>query len=234
MIPKPRLGIKPNFAYPLVRGLIGLWLMNENNGNKVFDLSGNNRIFSFLNSPIWSSGKFGNAILFDDGSSQGLDYNSAILTSAPITMACWFNIDDSSITSTLINIADTAGDDNALGIQAVSTSKIRLFIRSTIQTWVFSESTQNYNVDKWHFACGVFASSAHRLIYLDGIAGTPETTSCAPVDLDVTSIGYLNRATPTGYTSGKISHVMIWNRALSAGEIFQLYRDPFSMFEVDL
>ena len=50
---KPFRGIQINWAHPLARGLVGVWLMNEGTGNKIYDLSGNQHIGTFENTPTW-------------------------------------------------------------------------------------------------------------------------------------------------------------------------------------
>ena len=60
---------KPPLGWPLDydSGLVpeaGFWLMNEDSGNKVFDLSGNGNDGTFVGTaPSWTSGKFGSAVL---------------------------------------------------------------------------------------------------------------------------------------------------------------------------
>ena len=72
---KPPLGAKVNFSHPLAKGLVGLWLMNEGGGNKVYDLSGNENHGTLTNmdpATDWVGGKDGPAIDFD-GSDDYVD-----------------------------------------------------------------------------------------------------------------------------------------------------------------
>jgi len=236
MLLKPTRGSLLNKSHPLARGLVGYWLLNEGSGNKVFDLSGNRKNLDFYNSPIWSPGKFGSAILFDDGSSQFIGRSlvgTALPTAAPMTMICWFNSNDTTTNQVLMSIGDNGGNENmfALSARGDVDQTVRAVLRSTAQSWVYSASASTFSANTWHQAAAVFASSTSRTVYLDRVAGTPETTSCIPLGLDAIAIGRGERATPFGYMSGLISYAMIWNRALSASEIDLLYREPFCMFD---
>jgi len=238
MLPKPTRGSLFNKSHPLARGLVGYWLLSEGSGNKVFDLSGNGKSLDFYNSPIWTPGKCGSAILFDDGSSQYIGrslVDTAIPTAAPMTMICWFNSNDITANQVLMSIAVAgAGGLSVMGLQARGDvdQKARAFLRDEIQSWVYSASSDTFSANTWHQAVAVFASSTSRTVYLDGVAGTPETTSCTPAGLDTIEIGRGESSTPFGYMSGLISHAMLYNRVLSASEIALLYREPFCMFDM--
>ena len=67
---KPIRGSTLKRTHPLARGLVGGWLMNENGGNRVNDLSGNNNFGTFgagAAQPSWSIGKFGPAVTVTGG-----------------------------------------------------------------------------------------------------------------------------------------------------------------------
>lgn len=67
-------------------------------------------------------------------------------------------------------------------------------------------------------------------IYLNGVAGTPDTgaTTFGAGNIYIGAID--NSGTPAGFWNGLIDHVLIWKRTLSQSEIQWLYEEPFAMF----
>ena len=236
------LGVKPSYAtgfaqwpgqseYPqLWTGLVGAWAPFLGvTGGQVFDLSGNGYAMDFVNSPVWSPGNFGQSILFDDGLSQYLSYGAPIITGYPSTLIIWFNQDDDTIDCHLIGFADEATEATYHRIVAVGDSDGtgRLFGQINDGAGGFGSAiaSASWNINTWHQACFVALSEINRKIYLDGgneVTNTVDVTF--PAVFDNTTIGRLSRLTPTNYMSGKIGLAMIYNRALSAGEVALHYQ----------
>jgi len=63
------------------------------------------------------------ARLFDDAASQFLKNDSAVVTAAPLTMACWFNSDDATKSQYLMTLSHyeggATGDLFALRLAAI-------------------------------------------------------------------------------------------------------------------
>jgi len=80
--------------------------------------------------------------------------------------------------------------------------------------------------DVWNHVAAVFASSASRLAYLNGVAGTVNTTDVTPATTpDRTAIGVQIKSDGSrsnGATVEYLSEAAIWNVALTAAEILQL------------
>jgi hypothetical protein len=74
----------------------------------------------------------------------------------------------------------------------------------------------------WHHGAAVFASSTSRTPYLNGVAGSTETTSKVPASVNRISVGRLGRLAPIGYMDGNIAEAAIWNVALTQAEISAL------------
>ena len=160
---------------------------------------------------------------FDDAFSQYLEYGTAVVTSAPLTLAAWFNSDDSTKSQDLVCITDTAGDQNYFQLTANSATKVVAVARDSAPANT-ATTTTNWSVNTWHHACGVFESSTSRLAYLDGGGVGTNENNRTPAGLDVVSIGRLSRASATNYMSGRIAHAAIWNAALGADEVVSLAR----------
>jgi len=225
MILKPPKGAMLNRGHPYARGLVGLWLMNEGGGNTVADLSGNGGAGSFNGDVNWVGGKYGPALNFLGDA----DYVSAETPPGftdEITIIVSFRADVVE-EMVLIKIAD---------------AMLKLDNGGDIQWWPNVGSTV---VD---YAAGYVANRTYTIAithdrnniykwYVDGVLGKTDTTTQVAVDLvspDKVIIGNYNGAGGLWDFDGIIDYLPIYNRALPATDIMNLYRSPFCMFEVDL
>jgi len=229
---KPQRGyIKPIDGHLLARGLVACWLMNEGTGGKIFDVSGNELNLDFNNFPIWSPGKFGSSILFDDASNQYLEVNQAAVNGAPLTLLCWVYCNDLSQNTYVMYIADKDVTNNAFGIRLNADGAGSVQALSYAGTAAAALATVIMSANTWHQVCAVFVAPNDRRAYINGGNEGTNSSLLTPTGLDRTSIGRAGDSTPGYYMSGKVGFAMIWNRALSALEIAWLYREPFCMFE---
>lgn len=158
------------------------------------------------------------AALFDDAGDDSIQVASAILTGVPISMACWFNTNDISVTQSLMTITDASASDNfQLFIQATQ-EDVRA--RTRRDSNVQAASSAQYTADTWRHACAVFAAVDDRRAFLDGGNKGTESTSQVPINLDVTTLGALRIAdVVTQEVSGLMAEAAIWNVALSDDEV---------------
>lgn len=159
------------------------------------------------------------ARLFDDAQEEYLEIDQAVLSGAPLVMACKFKADTLGIHQALMNLSDK----DVSGAQAQS---IRLIIRDSnvltaqVQngsTYPYAQSSITVSVDTWHHACGLFVSAADRRILLEGGNKGTDTTDCTPVNLDRTNIGVIGDATRLFYLSGMIAEVAVWDLSAYPG-----------------
>jgi len=229
---------KPPPGWPLDydSGLVpeaGFWPMWEGSGNKVFDLSGNNNTGSLVADTHWVPGKFGSALSFD-GTGDYVDIDNPVL---------------GSVAMTIVVLARKAAYQQYAGLvvdyqAATPQKKFILGYENPENTLTFyvgdgtntdSHSIGGFTQDIWHQVCGVFDGGQGILnMYLDGVESTSSTTitniGATPNPISAYSaIGTYN--TTTYPFNGQIDHVLIYNRALSASEIAELYSKPFCMFK---
>ena len=160
------------------------------------------------------------ARLFDDGSNEYLELASAIMTVTPLSMACWFYSDDDTVTQALMGIGDgDAGTYDGFlivadGAFAGDPLDAIVLVNQTPFTAV---SSVGYSTNTWHHACGVFASSTSRTIYLDGGNSGTEVTLATPAGVDTTAIGRLP-GFAAWEVSGRVAEAAMWNVALTAAD----------------
>lgn len=172
------------------------------------------------------------ARLFNDASSQVLSTDSAAVTAAPLTMACWFNSDDITVLQVMMYIGDK--DVNNLqffylaAAGATANDPVR-FAAANGSAITNLHTTTGYTANTWYHACGVANSATSRDVYINGGSTANNTTSRVPSGIDRTSIGAGNDSTPANYMSGMIAEAAIWNTNLTAAEVALLAKgvSPF-------
>jgi len=243
---EPFRGARLNRSHPLARGLIACWPMNEGGGNTIYDLSGNYSIGSLIGNAKWSPGKFGSC---HDGDGDGdyIDFGDKDIFSfgngtsdLPFTLSIWAN-----------------GRTIANGVRAPLFCKsaeyfFASYTNNTLYGRISDNSAAAYHQrmvsslgtyapnDTWHHFVMTYDGSAAQAgikIYIDGIrrdssSGSGGTyvamenlTNSFTVGRRTTALGGLD-------FDGLLDSPMLFNRALSAVEVAQLYREPFCMFDL--
>jgi len=231
LLQKPLLGVPVNWSHPLARGLVGCWLMNEGGGDKIYDLSGNRNMGIFAAgsaSPTWKPGKFGGTLYF--GGDDYIDVSDSsslnnISTTGAISIVVSFRATDLSgtiirrLVSKLYTCFDffymCSGDTIQFDVNAAP------LVGSVLTANQVYHTVATYDKN---------AGDNNQKIYLNGLlnAQTTETNGLVAND-NVLRIGsYPTLARPH---IGDIDYIYLYNRALSAAEIAQLYREPFAMFD---
>ena len=167
-----------------------------------------------------------------NGSNQYLQVGSAVVTSAPLTMACWFNSDSTTVSHALLSITNSgvAGGITRFVLLASGTitgDPVRAIASDALNANGIADTTSGYSANTWHHAAGVFTSASSRSVYIDGGNSGTNTTSITPTLLDRTNIGvqFLQGAGGTGgvaFGDGRIAEVGVWNTDLTAAEIASL------------
>lgn len=235
---KPPLGVPINWGGPLARDLVACWLMNEDSGDKVYDLSGNGNIGYLLSDTKFAAGKFGSALSFamtGDAVNCGNCGDRCFADGYPITISAWIKpttLGDSNVGRIVDRGTSTLGPaflvypTNALAfIVDGATDLSRITSNSTIKLLVWQ-----HVVVTWDGS--VTAGNVH--IYVNGVETTYQTTTNGNllVDNAATNLYIGNNASSAGRGfNGLIDTLNIYNRALTVTEVQQLYTTPFRMFE---
>jgi len=237
-LPKPYRGVRLNQGHPFARGLVGAWLMNERIGSQLFDYSGFEHPGT-CSGTEWGVGNNLDGLIFD----AYTDY---------IDLGATAIIDGATeFTLNLVFSCNNAGADNGLFyIGQHTTSQPLVFWLDNAapdhfamiltdgggQTTgaVYSAFVPVVNVP--YNITLVFRGSVNTRLYIDGVedTGSDFPVSHATVD-DVASgstytIGNQDSHATKG-ADGIFSHVYLWNRAFSSGEVQTLCANPYAMFE---
>jgi len=230
---KPVLGSQIQLGHPLARGLVGCWLMNEGGGNIVNDLSGNGNAGTFVGDTHFVAGKFGSALSFD-GDRDDVDCGKNLPAEMHTgTVAAWVRgyRHQGGIASNGRYSSGTNGFTLATKDEAV----ILKIGDAASSISVIGMGRLSYP-DVWNFVVAVW-DGEYMNIYVNGVIDTIPVAQT----LDPRMNYYVFRIGSNGYGSSSvyswndlIDNVSLYNRALSAQEIAQLYINPFGMFEEEM
>jgi hypothetical protein len=207
---------------------------NSNNryqGRNWFDLSGNNNSGSIINGPSLNNDAY--------GSFNFNGINSYITLARTVqddfTLSCWFrtsqslgNVGNPWYNGAGLIDAEVGGVTNDFGLAIVG-GKVAFGVGNPDTT---ISSSLSYNDNIWHQAVATRVRSTGVItLYVDGsfiMTGTGGTTSLTANP--ILRIGSLTTNLTTGFFSGSISTVQIYNKALSASEVQQNYNQYKTRF----
>ncbi len=206
----------------ITTGLIGHWKFEEGSGTSAGDSSISANTGTLTNGPLWTSGRIGSYALSFDGSD---DY--VAVTDSPQAGAftiCGWAYPTAHATNQIILARAHAGgsyDQNYF-----------IFERTPDNVWSFQVSnggTGNevkgsaVTLNIWTHVCGVYANASDMRIYVNGaLSNTGGNGTAAATALpQTTSIGAYD--SQISLWNGNLDEVRIYSRALSVGDIAELY-----------
>jgi len=220
--------INPISDHPLNKGLVLRLDMRFQGGLSLRDLKGSNNV-TLTNSPLWRGalGRPGGigSILVDDALSQYASTAVAAFVSMPFSMGCWFRADDVANVLTCISLGSTSNGFYRLFLHgATGGDPIGAQQQEVAGGSAFAVTSTGFSLNTWHHGMAVFSSSVLREVYIDGGSKGTNSTSVVPITPNDTSIGR-NTGNPgfPEYMSGNIDDVRLFNRALSATEVAEIY-----------
>ena len=214
----------------LANGLVGLWTFDGPtiSGTTVDDLSGNGSNGT-NNGATPTIGKLGQALSFDGSSSYiDLGNDSAIKVPLPITVSAWVKVSNLdgyyNVLATdgaaslyagvnmLVNQGGTIeidyGDDGSPGPGS----------RRTL------DSTAAITANQWYHIVGVIRGPTDMSIYINGVDAGGSYSGTGGAIAYTSNSGEINGDYwDNTFLPGDIDDVRVYNRALSASEVWQLY-----------
>jgi hypothetical protein len=233
---KPPLGAQVNWGHPLAKGLRVGWLFSEG-ATKLFDITrGGNDGTSYTTGGIASTtSPFGQSKDFTGSTNYyNFPYNANAQCPDSFSIVMW------------VKLKTTIAEDSGLIHAYESGSNIRnyhIFTRAdALRFYVSDALTYTYVLlsitydDKWHQIVAVRNTTTDLLtLYGDTVPGNngqdETTTTIVPTTGVVANIGTESANTDFVFDSA-IDHIFIYGRALTRGEIIQLYAEPFCMLKM--
>ena len=119
------------------------------------------------------------------------------------------------------------GQNQNYGIWMNSQEKIRVGFETTSNVAQFLISPNTYNDGNWHLAVGTFDNAGNSLkLYIDGVQVASKTTTDNPDNTGTQPLRVgANSRDLSAFFTGQVDEVRVWNKALSATEISNLYNN---------
>jgi hypothetical protein len=226
----------------ITTGLVGWWKFDEGSGTTAADSSGNGNTGTLTNGPTWSTGKIGQALSFDSAD----DYvNAGTLGSFGsqrnngFALSFWVKR-NSAAASWLIGREENYDFLNALSIEINAGAwgnsvpgSVSFGLCSNEATLKCLQGSLNSNLiplNTWtHLGVVIIPSTNTIQFYINGVLKTTtydiqDTPAVFGNFLGGVPIGAIsNSSSAFGFYNGLVDEVRIYNRALSAAEVLELY-----------
>lgn len=215
-----------NLNSPQAKGLLAWWPLGAGQYGMLRDVQGHWKMTP-VNSPALKAGAQGRCTLFDDGDSEYLYYNGAVVTGPPFTFSAWAARDDDTIDAVVVSVAQNWGiNDNYLRINGADTVRFLSGNQSVNTTATISDAD-------FHHLCGVAYAVDSRAVFLDGANKATDSDVGSHGSEDKTTIGVMyggDGGSNLYHFSGRIRDVRIYDRALSDAEVKAVYENPWELF----
>ncbi|MDD5430614.1 MAG: prepilin-type N-terminal cleavage/methylation domain-containing protein [Candidatus Pacebacteria bacterium] len=208
--------------------LIGYWPLDEGTGTTVYDVSGIGNDLTFASVPVWTTGKIRGALDFD-GANDSVNKTSPTvdLSTNKITMAAWVYIEGHGTSdgadNNIFSIRD-AYDYYKLGWNYTSNLAFtQLDFTDNTAASLQSTVAVTDGTGVWYHIAATYDTSVVK-IYINGVFDTSVTKNKTLRSITTPlSIGSLVNS--TRFFNGIIDEMRLYNRALSAAEILELYNE---------
>jgi hypothetical protein len=209
----------------LYSGLVGHWTFDGKDvvNGVILDRSGNGNNGNpsgIASSTFYSIGKIGQAGNFDGGDDTVTMGDTLDLIGTELTVSAWFNPFSCRSNGGGVNKLGTAG--NYRLIIASAACLVQFALKDSGGTTQNLNSQSSIQRNKWSHVVGTVNSNGNGVIYINGISNN--TTDFTITRGDTSTVLNIGRNTNNAtFFDGKIDDVRIYNRALSATEVMQLY-----------
>ena len=218
------------------QSLAGYWTFDDGSGTKAADSSGNGHTATLVNGIIWVAGKVGDAVSANAYSRQYISIPAIDLSGTQaVTVALWANRSYSTSGGHVLFEDSTNYSNSTTGFAFLpddgTCNGIRAALRGNLGNVGNCYSQPSSGV--WHHLAVVFDKSQtggdEVKFYVDGVLQTVNRNLSASTNTNNfgnNPIYLYSRAGNNQFTSGTIDDLRIYNSALTAEQILELYNNP--------
>jgi hypothetical protein len=217
-------------------GLVGLWSFNgaDVSGTTAYDRSGNGNNATMSGGPTVALGKIGQALDFDgsnDYTSMGDPASAVLDPTGSFSLSAWVKTTQTKGAADYAAIVGKgfliSANGYGLFLDGDNSSK-PAFQARTGATIVSAQSSVSINDGAWHHLVGVRDHAGNiTQLYVDGVlagSGSGALTSYASTYYFGVGSRYSGSLWETFFFDGSVDEVRMYNRTLSATEIWNLYQ----------
>ncbi len=209
-------------------GLVGYWNFDEGTGTTVYDISGTGNTATLNNGPVWLSpgaNGSGSYLTFDGVNDYfSVPDNATVDLSTGATIAMWYKHNGSS----LLTFGKYGNSVNRSFVLENIGNGYFYFSVSGDGTAVASHrSNSSFVADtNWHHMATTYDGTTIKL-YRDGVLVPSFLYGATPIPASIHNgtTPLENRYTTSNYSNGSMDSIRLYNRALTAAEILELYNN---------
>jgi Domain of unknown function (DUF1929)/Concanavalin A-like lectin/glucanases superfamily/Bacterial Ig-like domain (group 2)/Chitobiase/beta-hexosaminidase C-terminal domain/PKD domain len=214
-------------------GLVGWWKFDEGNGTTAADSSGNALTMNLVNGVSWVAGKIGDAISANGTNQYGTVPAVNLSGTSTVTVAFWANRTYSTTTESVMLESTTNYNNSNTGFgffpDDTGCKGIAAAVHGNAGYSVNCYTPPTSGV--WHHLAIIFdktqAGSNQTALYIDGVLQTPASnpnTAQNTNSFGNNPIYLFSRAGSQFFNAGQVDDLRIYNQALSAAQIQQLFQ----------
>jgi len=220
-------GLVLDRAHPLARGLAAWYPFNEGAGRRANDISGNGNHGTQLLDPAWTGtgGKLTGSALTLNGSTQyvSVPTSASLAIVGDMTMVCWLKI--SAYNWHMLFVKSNAGNAGPYMAYVNQVRGTIEFHRGNGTLDAYVESTNPGALNIWYCIAVTMTGTAVQH-YLNGATNGSGTLSTTIGDSG--TVLRLGNRSDGFWLGGQMANWRLYNRALSAAEVAQLYAEPLA------
>ena len=205
-------------------GLMGHWKFDEGAGSSSADSSGNGNI-GILYGPTWTTEcNLGSCLDFDGLRDFVSVRDSPSLNEiGELTVSAWLRPEQLNLLQMVVVKGQLIGDDtSSYGLWMTPSNQISWAV-DTNEGYNTLQTSPVLDTSRFHFVVGTYKSGEIKL-YLDGSLVVDGTLSGTVRDgVEELTVGKRTHPTDPDFFNGQIDDVRVYNRALTAQEVQQLY-----------
>lgn len=206
-------------------GLQGWWTLDDTGATAVDSKWGGNN-GTLTGTTVVNNCARSNCKSFNGSSDYIQVASSGLVTNGTAwTISTWV-LTTSTTAGHIYREASTASATPVTGLTILVTSGFAsINIRDDAGTVATLDSAVSVIDGNWHHVVGVQASKSSRTIYVDGVSAGSNSTTVAAFTFNNSTIGALHRTPASAdlFLTGQVDDVRVYNRALTAQEIKDLY-----------
>jgi len=210
---------EPNF--------VSWWKFDEGEGDIAYDSAGDNH--GTIYGATWTSGQIDGALDFDgDGDYVNLGNDSSLKPPLPVTLSAWINLNTLESWKQIIALDEQLSKYYGMWFQATNTNTLAVSYGDGSGTSSSDRRTKTgttaLNKSNWYHVAAVVRGPTDMELYINGVddgglySGTGGNLKYSSGDSFIgCHSGLIN------YFNGSIDDVRVYDRALSAEEVWQIY-----------